>query len=179
MCGKPFPIDNRDAWLESVRDGRRHFLGGLAGGVVLGLPLSGLLAGCTKPAWPEGMTPINWERDTCVRCNMVLDDHRFAGQMTGGERNTVFKFCEVGCLIIWLDRSHERFPWMLDPATRMWVPDHAASSGRNQIVWLDPRTSRYVPARSPMGYNFGAVAATDARSLDFAQVSERVLAAGR
>lgn len=163
---------------ETVMLPRRHLLGGVAYGALV-LPLFGLLSACAKPTWPEGMAPINWDRDTCIRCNMVLDDHRFAAQMAGGERNIVFKFCEIGCLAIWLDRTHERFPWMLDAATRMWVPDHAASTGRNRIVWLDPRTARYVPARSPMGYNFGAVAATDTRSLDFAQVSERMLAAGR
>lgn len=178
MCLGVSSETTSDSHLDRTMALRRRVLGGLAGGLI-SLPFASLLAGCSKPTWPEGMAPINWERDTCVRCNMVLDDHRFAGQMTGGERNTVFKFCEVGCLIVWLDRSHERFPWMQDAATRMWVPDHAASSGRNQIVWLDPRTSRYVPARSPMGYNFGAVAATDARSLDFAQVSEHVLATGR
>lgn len=179
MCGRRFLIDSRAAWREAASSERRRLLGALGGGLVLGVPLSGLLGGCAEQTWPEGMMPINWDRDTCVRCNMVLSDHRFVGQMSGGERATVFKFCEVGCLIVWLERAHERFPWMLDAATRMWVADHAASTGRKQIVWLDPRTARYVPARSPMGYNFGAVAKTDARALDFAQVRERVLAAGR
>ena len=50
---------------------RRHFLSRLAVGGFALTPLAALLAGCGKSGWPEGMTAIKWDRDTCVVCSMV------------------------------------------------------------------------------------------------------------
>lgn len=63
------------------------------------LALAVLDACSNKGNWPEGMQPIKWDRDTCVRCNMVISDRRFAAEMHGGERDTVFKFDDIGCLV--------------------------------------------------------------------------------
>ena len=72
---------------------RRHFLT-LTGGLLLAP-----LAGCGRQGhWPEGMAEIKWDRDTCVRCSMVISDRRFAAEMRGGEKNTVFKFDDISCL---------------------------------------------------------------------------------
>ena len=69
------------------------------------------------------MQPIKWDRDTCVVCNMVISDRRFAGEMRGGPKNTVFKFDDLGCIAFWLNDKAADYPWMREPATRLWVAD--------------------------------------------------------
>jgi len=62
---------------------RRRFL---AAGFAL-TPLAAALSACGKDeGWPEGMHPIKWDRDTCVRCSMVISDRRFAAEMRGGPK---------------------------------------------------------------------------------------------
>lgn len=148
---------------------RRRFLL-LSGGL--------LLAACGKKGhWPEGMAEIKWDRDTCVRCNMVISDPRFAAQMRGGEKDTVFKFDDIGCLVFWLRDRAAQYPWMTEPATRMWVADSNDMSG---ATWLDPRTAHYLGGRlSPMGYNFAAVPDAAPGSLTFETMRMQVLAKGK
>jgi len=72
---------------------RRQFIGRLGLGGLLLTPLAAALSGCgSKGKWPDGMAEIKWDRDTCVRCSMVISDRRFVGQIRGGPENTVFKF---------------------------------------------------------------------------------------
>jgi nitrous oxide reductase accessory protein NosL len=143
-------------------------------------PLAALLAACgQKGHWPSGMVEIKWDRDTCVRCNMVISDHRFAAQLRGGEKLTTFKFDDVGCLLFWLRDKTQQFPWMLDPATRTWVAD-ALSTHDEPTRWLDPRQAHYLGGRiSPMGYNYAAVPTPQSGSIDFSTMRERVLALGK
>ena len=154
---------------------RRHFVAGF----VL-TPLAALLAACgSKGDWPEGMVEIKWDRDPCVRCNMVISDRRFAAQMLGGEKNTVFKFDDVGCLVFWLRDKAANYPWIAEPATRMWVADSAGKPGEN-ARWLDPRKAQFAGGRSsPMGYNYAAIAYPQPGSIDFATLREHVLAKGK
>jgi hypothetical protein len=156
-----------------VKINRRHFLH-LGGGVLIGAAL-----GCDREAgkWPPGMQPIKWDRDTCVRCNMVISDPRFAAEMRGGEKDVVFKFDDIGCLVFWLRDKAAQHPWMADAATRMWVADVNDMRGG---TWHDPRAAHYVGGRlSPMGYNFAAVADAVPQSLTFAQMREQILAKGK
>ena len=140
-------------------------------------------AGCGSEAgkWPAGMQPIKWDRDTCVRCNMVISDPRFAAEMRGGEggkdKDAAFKFDDIGCLVFWLRDKAAQHPWMSDPATRMWVADVNDMHGG---TWHDPRRAHYLGGRlSPMGYNFAAVGEAVPQSLTFAQMREQVLAKGK
>jgi hypothetical protein len=82
---------------------RRQFIGSLAKGGLLLTPLAAALSGCTDDKWPEGMKSIIWDRDTCVRCNMAISDRRFAAEMRGGPKDTVFKFDDGGCVVCWLE----------------------------------------------------------------------------
>ncbi len=154
--------------------GRRDFLRLGAGG------LAAALIGCDREAgkWPPGMQPIKWDRDTCVRCNMVISDPRFAAEMRGGEKNTAFKFDDIGCLVFWLRDKASQFPWMAAPATRMWVAEAADMSG---AAWLDARQAHYLGGRlSPMGYNFAAAAgAAVPGSLTFEEMRSQILARGK
>jgi copper chaperone NosL len=151
---------------------RREFL--LCSGSLLLAPL----AGCGKKGdWPEGMAEIKWDRDTCVRCNMVISDPRFAAEMRGGEKDVAFKFDDIGCLVFWLRDKAAQHPWMAEPATRMWVADSSDMSGK---TWLDARRAHYLGGRlSPMGYNFAAARDAVSGGLTFEAMREQVLAKGK
>ena len=153
---------------------RRRFL---AAGFAL-TPLAAALSACGKDEhWPEGMHPIKWDRDTCVRCNMVISDRRFAAEMRGGPKNTVFKFDDVGCAIFWLRDKAKDYPWITEAVTRLWVADMASKG--NDVTWLEARAAQYVSKTSPMGYNFAASAHGQPGSVDFQTMREHVLARGK
>ena len=154
--------------------GRRRFL---AAGLGM-TPLAALLSACgSRGDWPEGMQEIKWDRDTCVRCTMAISDRRFAGEMRGGPKNTVFKFDDVGCAVLWVRDKLKDFPWMADPETRFWVADLRSRGG--EVKWLDARRAQYLTKTSPMGYNFGAVALPEPGTMDFAEMRAHVLAKGK
>ncbi|MFN4148889.1 MAG: hypothetical protein ACK4E4_04980 [Rhodocyclaceae bacterium] len=153
---------------------RREFIGSAFALSPLAMALAAL-GGCGKDeGWPEGMQPIKWDRDTCVVCNMGISDRRFAGELRGGPKNNVFKFDDPGCIALFLHDKAEKYPWIRDPATKIWVAD--VTSPADSPRWLDARTAHYVTKYSPMGYNFGAVAHPQAGSVDFATMSEHVVA---
>lgn len=148
---------------------RRDFL--LAAGL---LPLSGsFLSACARgPSLPEGMVETKWDRDTCVRCSMVISDRRFAAQAKGGPKAENFKFDDIGCAAFWLKDK----PWAKE--ARIWVAD-VASRGE-AVAWLDAKKAHYVGGKtSPMGYNYGATAQPQAGALDFEDMRVHVLARGR
>lgn len=137
-------------------------------------PIAIALSGCGKKGdWPEGMAEIKWDRDTCIVCNMVISDRRFAGEMRGGEKNTVFKFDDPGCMALCIHDKAGQFPWVRDPATRIWVADSNVTG--KEPRWLDARKAQYAGKFSPMGYNFGAVEYPAPGSVDFATMSEHVV----
>ena len=153
---------------------RREFLRTALGGLVIvgaGLP------GCSKASgWPEGMAEIKWDRDTCARCSMVISDRRFAAELRGGDKATVFKFDDVGCAVFWMRDKTKDYPWLAEPATRFWVADATGKGDK----WLEARQAHYGSgAMSPMGYNFSARAYAEAGSLDFAAMAAHVLAKGK
>jgi hypothetical protein len=156
---------------------RRRFL---AAGFAL-TPLAAALStlgGCGKDdGWPEGMQAIKWDRDTCVRCNMVISDRRFAVEMRGGPKSTVFKFDDIGCAAFWLRDKVADYPWIAEAATRLWVAE--VNSKGNAVAWLDARGAQYLGKTSPMGYNFGAVAHPQPGSMDFETMRQHVTAKGR
>ncbi|MEW6514039.1 MAG: hypothetical protein AB1443_08570 [Pseudomonadota bacterium] len=153
---------------------RREFL--VAGFALT--PLAAALAslgGCGKDeGWPEGMQPIKWDRDTCIICNMAISDKRFAGEMRGGPKNAVFKFDDPGCIALCINDKADKFPWVRDPATKIWVMDSNVRG--NDMRWLDARTAQYAAKFSPMGYNYGAVAHPQAGAVDFNTMCEHVVA---
>ncbi len=109
---------------------------------------------------------------------MAISDRRFAAQMRGGEKDTVFKFDDLGCLLFWIEEEGEKYPWMAAPETRLWVADYTSRS-REEMNWLDPRQAHYVQRTSPMGYNFAAVSTPLADSVAFEEMRRQTLAKGR
>jgi nitrous oxide reductase accessory protein NosL len=151
---------------------RRHLL---AAGFALTPLATALLSACKKDGnWPEGMKPIVWDRDTCMRCSMVISDRRFAAEMRGGPKDTAFLFDDIGCTMLWQRDKAKDHPWMNDAATRIWVAD--VSSKGNEVTWLDARSAQYVGKTSPMGYDFGATRLPQAGAVDFQTMREHVLA---
>jgi hypothetical protein len=151
---------------------RREFLHLSGGGLLVAL------AGCSgKGDWPEGMAEVKWDRDTCVRCSMVISDRRFAAEMRGGPKNTVFKFDDIGCAMFWLRDKAANYPWMAEAATRLWVAD--VNNRGNDVRWHEAKTAQYIGKVSPMGYNYGAVALPQPGSMPFADMSSHVLAKGK
>lgn len=158
--------------------GRRRFVSRLGLGGLLLTPLVVALSGCKKDNWPEGMSEIKWDRNTCIRCNMVISDRRFAAEIRGGPNQTVFMFDDIGCLLFWLRDKIDKYPWMTDAATRLWVAD-SDSKSRDEMQWLDPRQASYVKKTSPMAYNFGAVGSPLPGSVDFNDMRRLTLAKGK
>ncbi|WP_412480496.1 hypothetical protein [Azonexus sp. IMCC34839] len=157
---------------------RRDFLVRTGLGGLLLTPLAAALSGCKTGNWPDGMAEIKWDRDTCNRCSMVISDRRFACEVRGGPDNVAFKFDDPGCMAFWLKEKAEKYPWMADPATKVWIADFDSKS-REEMHWLDPKRAYFVTRTSPMGYNFAAVAAPLAGALDFTDMRQHVLAKGK
>lgn len=157
---------------------RRQFLGQLGIGGLLLTPLAVVVSGCKKDNWPDGMAEIKWDRDTCTRCSMVISDRRFACQVRGGPDNAVFKFDDPGCLAFWLKEKAEKYPWLADAATKIWIADFNSKS-REEMHWLDPKRAYFIGKTSPMGYNFAAVSMPMPGSLDFTDMRQHVLAKGK
>ena len=80
----------------------------------------------------------------------------------------------TGCIALCIHDKADKFPWVRDPATKIWVAD--SNLRGNDVRWLDARTTQYAAKFSPMGYNYAAVAYPQAGSVDFATMSEHVVA---
>lgn len=124
-----------------------------------------LLGGCGDDgSWAEGMTPIKWDRDACVRCKMIISDPRFAVEIKGGPKNTVFKFDDMGCAATWRVEKLAEYPWMAEPATGFWVADY---NGRGE-KWLNALSAHFQAGRtSPMGYNYAAFAEPQSDTISY------------
>lgn len=117
-----------------------------------------LLAGCSdEPA--TGPVPIKFGRDTCDFCRMVITDPRHAAQIRGGPGHKAYKYDDLGEGLIHLGRQ----AWKDDANVEIWVMD--VNNGK---TWLDARKAFYIPVRqSPMGFNYGAIAASKPGALTF------------
>lgn len=130
-----------------------------------------LLAACGEDKdMANGMAVFKWDRDVCTRCKMAISDRRFASQIRGGPKDTVFKFDDIGCAATWLAEKGKEFPWMADAATRVWVAEFASAGTK----WLDATAAHYVLGKtSPMGYNFAAYAERQTDSISFDAMGQK------
>jgi nitrous oxide reductase accessory protein NosL len=119
-----------------------------------------VLAACGDPG--HGPARIAFDRDACEHCGMVITDRRFAAQLRIGR--TPHRFDDVGCALDWLDERPEPSEptefWVMDQETREWIDARSASFRAGQ--------------RTPMGYGFGASAATHADRVDLEAVRAAV-----
>lgn len=125
-----------------------------------------LLVACSGDP-KTGPVEIKWDRDGCTHCGMALSDRHFAAQVRGGPKHKAFKFDDIGCAAEWLKKQ----PWSNEPATEIWVMDY------NNGKWLDARQARYIGGKtSPMAYGYAATSGDAPGTIDFTELSRRVLA---
>lgn len=130
-------------------------------------PFTSLLLGaCGDDGnWAEGMTPIKWDRDVCQRCKMIISEPRFAVEIKGGPKKTVFKFDDIGCAATWWLEKQAEYPWMTDVSTGFWVGDYRGKGKK----WLNALTAHYQAGRtSPSGYNYAAFAEPQTDTISYA-----------
>jgi copper chaperone NosL len=127
-----------------------------------------LLAGCSGDPG-SGPKPVNWDRDSCERCRMVLSDRVHSAQVRyqpeGKKRSKVLMFDDIGCAVLWLEDK----PWKDDPATELWVADYRNGQ------WIDARSAYYVTGRiTPMEYGLGALPEKVPGAFDFTQAKAHI-----
>lgn len=129
--------------------------------------LAALLLGACSGDPKSGPVEIKWDRDGCTHCGMALSDRHFAAQVRGGPKHRAFKFDDIGCVVEWLKKQ----PWAGEAATEIWVKDYRSDK------WLDARQARYVGGKtSPMAYGYAAIEGNEPGTIDYAELSRRVLA---
>ena len=131
--------------------------------------LAVFLTGCLEGE-RTGPEDIHWDRDIGQLCNMMISDPRYVAEIRGGTKRRLFKFDDVGCAINWLNEK----PWAGDEKTEIWVAER--TSTREHVTWLDARTARFVHGEmTPMNYGFAAVNASVPGSMDFVEMTNRIL----
>ena len=136
--------------------------------VLIGL-MTGLLLSSCDGGSGNGPAEINWDRDACERCRMVLSDRQYSAQVRylpeGKRFSRVMWFDDIGCASLWLDDK----PWKDEPTTEIWVTDHRNGE------WIDARKASFVKGKTtPMDYGLGAQSDPAAGALDFAQAKAHI-----
>lgn len=116
----------------------------------------------------SGPVDIQWGREMCEQCGMIIDDPRFAAEVRD-DKNKIHKFDDVGDAVLWLAKNNLK----ADAVAEVWVGN--MDTGK----WMDARAAHFVRVRtSPMGHGFGAVTAPREGTLTFAEMQGVVLAKG-
>ncbi|MGO8738277.1 nitrous oxide reductase accessory protein NosL [Rhodoblastus sp.] len=121
------------------------------------------LAACQKD---KGPVEIIYGRDTCEMCGMIISEPRYAAEVRVVSDNKTHKFDDVGDAVNWLELQGVG----LLGAKEIWVMD--SEDGK---TWLDARHAFYRRGRSPMNYNFAAVATPREGAVDFMTMRRQVL----
>ena len=112
------------------------------------------LAACGESAGP---VEIKYDRDVCENCGMIISTPRYAAQLRTAD-GKVHKFDDIGDALAWLEKQCIS----PDGTKEFWVMDSAEGK-----TWLDARKAFYARGRSPMNYNFAAVAKPAEGAVDF------------
>ena len=130
-----------------------------------------LFSGCEKKDFTKSPPIMHWDRDMCERCKMAISERKYA--VIGiGEDGRVYKFDDIGCLILWQKKEKKGLKFK-----KIWITD--AKTGE----WIDAKKAFYSTTNiTPMGYGFGAH--KDRKNLegeiiDYKEVEKRILAIGR
>jgi len=131
---------------------RRAFLKFSAAGVAL----AWLPAGCGSD---DGPGAIKLDRDACDFCRMLISEIRYAAEVRGGPNNKLYKFDDIGCAVLFLNRV----AWGAEPAVKVW-----AMSFQDGATWLDARLAAFLQGLpSPMGYGFAAAPSGTAGTISY------------
>jgi nitrous oxide reductase accessory protein NosL len=113
-------------------------------GTVLVLVVALVASACSDAASANGPPEINYGRDICIECGMIIGDARFAAAYRLDD-GTEKKFDDLGGLII-----HGRETNELDSA-QVWVSDF------DDERLIDAPTAFYVPALGVVSPQIGIV----------------------
>ncbi|MDD5373164.1 MAG: hypothetical protein PHO62_07030 [Sulfurimonas sp.] len=95
----------------------------------------------------SGAAKINWDRDMCDRCVMVLSDRKHTIQLRDPSSKKVYKFDDIGCMVLWFNEEKIAYK----DSVQIWITD--AISGE----WIDARSAFYTTQNvTPMAYGFSA-----------------------
>lgn len=134
----------------------------LAGGAAL-LGSAGLLAGCNRDPG-QGPVAVQWDRDICVRCGMVLGERNYAAQRRGPDGKP-YLFDDFGCAV-----HYQAAKGWEDAQGEFWVADQGDGH------WLAARQAVYVGGRrTPMGYGFGALPPGSPGGVSYSDARAQVL----
>ncbi|MBW2291028.1 MAG: hypothetical protein JRG94_01815 [Deltaproteobacteria bacterium] len=129
---------------------------------VASIAVVGLLAACgQRPTTGPGK--IQWDRQTCDRCQMVISERRHAVQVRMPGEHGTHAFDDLGCALLWLEEQGLEEQGLeeqgldeqgLDeskPPLEVWVRDPTGAH------WIDGHDARFEGGLStPMAYGFGA-----------------------
>jgi len=102
--------------------------------------------GCQEKS-NQTVPKIEWDKDLCSRCVMVISDNKHAVLLKDPTTKVVHKFDDIGCMVLWFKEEHVEFK---DSIT-IWVTD--ADSGE----WIDARKAFYTSGNTtPMAFGFNA-----------------------
>lgn len=105
-----------------------------------------LFFGCEQKSH-SGPAKVNWDRDMCDRCVMVLSDRKNTLQLRHPTTNKVYKFDDIGCMVLWFEEENIDFK----DSAEIWITD--ANSGE----WCNARTAFYTTQNvTPMAFGFSA-----------------------
>ncbi len=130
------------------------------------------LTGCEKKDYTKEPPKLHWDRDMCERCKMAISDRKFAVEAIG-EDGKVYRFDDIGCLILWQNKEHPEIRFK-----KIWIKD--AKSGK----WIDAKKAKYTTdSITPMGYGFAAYKEYEKPQnkefIDYEEVKRRVIKIGR
>jgi copper chaperone NosL len=125
------------------------------------------VAGC-EGSQPTGPGEVVWDRDVCEQCEMVIGVRRHAAQARDADSGQLRRFDDVGCAVLWLAANEPAQPAGLP---EVWVRNAGDTS------WIDGRTARFSSGhRTPMGHGYASVEGEPAGSLNFEEITRRLLA---
>lgn len=124
---------------------------------ILLLLLSFTLSSCShKPQ------PINYNKDECAHCMMMITDPKFGSELVTN-KGKIYKFDSIECLANYISVEHDF------TSETLWISDYA-----NPNTLTDATTAFYIVSpkmRSPMGKNIGGFKKKSDRENTFTEMS--------
>ncbi|MBE0513362.1 hypothetical protein [Sulfurimonas sp.] len=120
-----------------------------------------MFLGCEKGD-SNGPAKINWDRDMCDRCVMVISDRKHALQLKDPNTRRVYKFDDIGCMALWFIEENIEYK----ESAAIWITD--AYTGE----WINAREAFYTTNNiTPMAFGFSAY-----ESKEYIKAGEEVIA---
>ncbi len=113
---------------------------------ILFLLLTILFLGCEKGD-NQAPAKIQWDRDMCDRCVMVLSDRKHTLQLKDPNTRRVYKFDDIGCMVLWFNEENIEYK----ESVAIWITD------TNTGEWINAREAFYTTNNiTPMAFGFSA-----------------------